>query len=433
MIFLFGMTRSWFKLPIGFDAQEKLIMLEPDATLWWKWLCLGCVLLIAVVAWRYRNSGRIKDLISMGFAALLPLILLYPQRVIIHDDYISGNAAWLQQQFDNLTWLGGDIPRAHSERPVPDGLALWAQDPPNRLAAFRPPLVRVTALGISDLADLIWWLGYNPAFTQFIGYGWILVLVGDLMIVIGLFAVGERQETTGERKKLLKHSAYALIISSTVIGAVAMYPFVMGGSELLNVRTLTRSWKAEPALQSLDRAQIYMPALRFDTGVIHQRGSLCKHLKKGDSPATKLFEAHWLLSQGYPRRSAVIVEDLVYQDKGISIAEKRETLRSLLRAAVDDLNSNRISEAKRRLILLLEKDPVCLQGWFHYQLAALQSADLEANRLAARRIEVLSKSFHRKESRGIIAASQGMLAQAESRLGHTSETVIARQRSQGVR
>jgi len=430
-LFLLGLSQRWFVLPSGFESNNTLILHDAPATFWWKCGCLLALAGIAVWLVFRRKSTNIRSCLATFFAVLLPFLLWYPQAVIVQDDATSGDAAWLQQQFDNLTWLGGDVPRAHSERPVPDGLGLWAQEPPHRLAAFRPPLFGPFSLGVAEMPDLVWWFGYNPAFSQFVGCGWILSVLGTLLLLAGIFGSGKRTDETGQRRSLLRITGVALLSSSAVVLLLALWPLLLGSRSLLEAREHTLSWQPQAALDSLETAENHLPALRFDTGVILQRGSLLRQLGQADTPPAKLHEAWLLFDQGYAQRSAAIIEDLVSRSDSLAPAERREALRGLLRSAVDDLNSNRLTEAKRRFAILLDKNPACIQGWFHYQLAALQSGDLESNRLAAARVEALSKIYLRKESRGIRAASQGMLAQGEAGAGNTAAAVTARKHAQG--
>lgn len=431
LLFLLGLCLPWFALPTGFDSSGSLVLSDAPATLWWK---CGCLAVIAgTFAWLVfrRKSGGLHGKLTALFAAVLPFLLWYPQAVIVMDETNSGDSAWLQQQFDNLTWLGGDIYRGHSERPVPDGMGLWAQDPPNRLAAFRPPMAGSFSLGIAELPDLIWWFGYNPAFSQFGARGWFLCVFGMMLLLTGSFAWGQRAAVAGGRHRLMRGTAIALSASSAVVLLLALLPVILGGRALRQARESAMAWQPEAALLELESACDRMPALRLDSGVIYQRGSLLRQLGRPEEPSAKLHEA-WLLSdKGYGPRSSALIEELISQGDALTVSERREALRGLLREAINDMNSNRLTEAKRKFRLLLDANPVCLQGWFHFQLASLQTGDLEANRHAASRVEALTKAYLRKEKRGIVAASQAMLAQGETRAGNTEAAVAARQRSQG--
>jgi len=426
-----GLLKPWYALPLDFYSNQKLVLRDASITIWWKG---GCLLIAGVsMGWaKIKNSTLgLRGILTVGFAVMLPLALWYPQAVIMHDVALSGDAAWLQQQFDTLTWLGGDIPRGHSERPVPNGFGIWAQEPPHRLAAFRPPLFGSFSLGIAEVPDLIWWLGYNPAFSQFVTRGWIFFVLGILLTLVGCFGWDQYHQRNGQRRSLLHRTALALTGSAAIVLALAILPVILGGRALRRARDLTQSWQSQPALESLDAAGRWMPALRFDTGVVLQRGALQRQLGNSNLPAARLHEA-WLLSdQGYSARATAIIDDLLAHPQSLDANERREALRALLRSAIDELNSSHLADARRHLDILLDQQPVCLQGWFHSQLVALESGDLGANRQAAQRVEALSKAYLRMESRGIVAASQWMLAQGELQSGNPESTVTARQRAQG--
>lgn len=430
-VFFLGLCLPWFSLPTSIDADGSLVLRDAPATLWWKCGCLAVV--AGAFTWLIfrKNHKGLHSKLTALFAALLPFLLLYPQYVTVMDETVSGDSAWLQQQFDNLTWLGGDIYRGHSERPVADGMGLWAQDPPNRLAAFRPPMAGIFSLGIAEMPDLVWWLGYNPAFSQFSGRGWFLCVGGMLLLLIGSFSWGQRLAVSGQRKDLMRSTAMSLGLASFIAFTIAMIPVISGGRALRQAKAASTNWQPQVAFNHLETACRRMPALRLDSGVIFQRGSLERQLGWKEEPSARLHEA-WLLSdKGYGVRSSLIIEGLLENADDIPVAIRREALRGLLREAVNDMNSSRITEAKRKFKQLLDHDPVCLQAWFHYQLAALQTGDIEANRLAAARIHVLTGSFFRKEKRGIVAASQAMLAQGETNKGNTEAAVSARRKSQG--
>jgi hypothetical protein len=431
LLFFLGLCLPWFALPADIDSNGALILRDAPATLWWKCACLAVI--SATLAWMFfrKNRGGLHGKLTALFAAALPFLLWYPQSVIVLNDTTSGDAAWMQQQFDNLTWLGGDIYRGHSERPVPDGMGLWAQDPPNRIAAFRPPMAGSLSIGIAELPDLVWWFGYNPAFCQFAARGWFFCVFGMLLLLTGSFAMGQRGIVSGQRRDLMRGTAIALTTSSVIVLFLFMLPVILGGRALRQARENAMSWQPEAALRDLQSACDRMPALRLDSGVIYQRGSLLRQIGRTEEPSAKLHEA-WLLSdKGYGPRSSALIEDLISMGDKLSVSERREALRALLREAINDMNSNRLSEAKRKFQILLDANPVCLQGWFHYQLVCLQSGDLDAQRLAATRIEAITKVYLRKEKRGIVAASQAMLAQGETRVGNTQPAVNAREQSQG--
>lgn len=431
MLFLAGLCQPWFALPTGFDSAGALILRDAPATLWWKCACIAATgTVLAWIIFRKKTAGLHAKLTAI-FAAALPLLLWYPQPVIVMDEATSGESAWLQQQFDNITWLGGDIYRGHSERPVPDGMGLWAQDPPNRLAAFRPPTVGSLSIGIAQLPDLTWWFGYNPAFSQFAARGWFLCVIGLSFLLTGSFAWGQRSSAPGGRRQLIRGTAIAFTASTALVLIMSIIPVILASRALREARESTMAWQPQAALKQLEIACNHMPALRIDSGIIYQRGSLQRQLGLTEEPSAKLHKAWLLADKGYTPRSSALIESIILDSDTLANSERREALRGLLRHAINDMNSNRLTEAKRKLRLLLAQNPTCLQAWFHYQLASLQSGDIQANRRASTRIDALAQAYFRKEKRGILAASQAMLAQGETRAGNTEAAITARRKSQG--
>ncbi|YCM42718.1 hypothetical protein V2O64_15500 [Verrucomicrobiaceae bacterium 227] len=424
-----SLVLPWFVLPSDWTDLGELITRDAPATRWFR---LGLILMLGVLlmgSWLFRKKG-VLDLVVVWAAIVLPVIFWYPQWVIIHNSETSGEAAWLQQQHDNLTWLGGDVYRAHSERAVEVGMALNMQDPPLKLAAFRAPMVGVTSVGIAEVPDLIWWFGYNPAFSQFAGKGWFMAWMGVLFMGIGGF--GFLRGSGGKRRKtLLKRSAFAGGGVTLVVLISGFVPIWAAGSALKEARSRALAGEWETAVASLDRAEQWMPALGFDTGIIFQRGRL-EGLMGGGGPCAKLYEAWELEKAGHGGRAELVLEELELERDFLPRVWARELSRSWLRVAVDDFNSGRVGKAGKRFGWLYEEEPLALQVSFHRQLISLQNERVEVNRQCRERIENVYRTFLRREKKGVIAASWWMLAQGELAAGNEMEALEARRKSKGL-
>jgi hypothetical protein len=100
-----------------------------------------------------------------------------------------------------------------------------------------------------------------------------------------------------------------------------------------------------------------------------------------------------------------------------------------MQAAINDVNSGRMTDGRRRMEELCEREPVALQARFHLQLLTLQGADVERNRRCRDEIEALYKTFQRKDKKGVLAASWLMLAQGELAAGNIAAAAEAREKS----
>ncbi|MFT6861920.1 MAG: hypothetical protein ACJAVK_000473 [Akkermansiaceae bacterium] len=424
-----SLVLPWFVLATGWAESGDLVTRDARATRWFR---VGLIVMLGALFFGgliLRKKG-VLNMVVVWAAVVLPVILWFPQWVIVHDSETSGEAAWLQQQHDNLTWLGGDVYRAHSERAIEGGMALNMQDPPLKLAAFRAPMVGVTSVGIAEVPDLIWWFGYNPAFSQFAGKGWFMAWMGVLFIGMGGF--GFLRGSEGKRRRaLLKQAA---LTGGAVTGIVAIAGFVpvwAAGSALTKARTQTLAGDWQPAIASLDRAEQWMPALAFDTGIIFQRGRL-ESLMGGSGPCAKIYQVWELERAGHGGRAELLLEDLELKRELLPRVWARELSRSWLRVAVDDFNSGKVGKAGARFDLLYEKEPVALQIGFHRQLISLQKDVVVENRECRERIEKVYKTFLRREKKGVIAASWWILSQGELTAGNEMKALEARRKSKGL-
>lgn len=429
LMILASLVLPWFILATGWGESGDLITRDAGATRWFRLAVMVMLGALLAGGWFLRRRG-ILDLVVIWAAVVLPVMLWFPQWVIVHDCETSGEAAWLQQQHDNLTWLGGDVYRAHSERAIEAGMALNMQDPPLMLAAFRAPMVGVTSVGIAEVPDLIWWFGYNPAFAQFAGKGWFMAWLGALFMGMGGF--GFLRGAEGKRRKaLLKRAALAGGATTGVILFAGFAPIWAAGNALKEARSQAIAGEWEPAITSLDRAEQWMPALAFDTGIIFQRGRL-ENLMGGAGPCAKLYEIWELEKAGYGGRAELLLEDLEQKRDLLPRVWARELSRSWMRVAVDDFNSGKVGKAGDRFAWLMAKEPVALQIGFHRQLISLQEDRIAANRSCRERIEKVYATFLRREKKGVIAASWWMLSQGELAAGNEMAALEARRKSKGL-
>ncbi|MFT6178357.1 MAG: hypothetical protein ACJAQT_002791 [Akkermansiaceae bacterium] len=424
-----SLVLPWFVLATAWADSGDLVTRDARATRWFR---VGLIVMLGTLflgGWVLRKKG-VLNMVVVWAAVVLPVILWFPQWVIVHDSETSGEAAWLQQQHDNLTWLGGDVYRAHSERAIGAGMALNMQDPPLKLGAFRAPMVGVTSVGIAEVPDLIWWFGYNPAFSQFAGKGWFMAWMGVLFMGMGGF--GFLRGAGGKRRRaLLKRAALAGGSVSAIVLIAGFVPILAAGSSLKEARTQALAGDWQPAIASLDRAEQWMPALAFDTGIIFQRGRL-ESLMGGSGPCAKIYQVWELERAGHGGRAELLLGDLELKRELLPRVWARELSRSWLRVAVDDFNSGKIGKAGDRFAWLFEKEPMALQISFHRQLISLQEDKVMENRECQDRIEKIYKTFLRREKKGVIAASWWMLSQGELTAGNEMKALEARRKSKGL-
>jgi hypothetical protein len=398
------------------------------ATYWWKAIFLLGLSGAVACKWLVKNRERGGRWSIRILVLLLPFLLAFPQAVIVQDERTSGDLAWLQQQHDTMTWLGGDVFLAQGLRYQQTMPVVDLEDPPLRLAAFRPPTVAPWSLGIAELPDLVWWLGYNPAFCQFMAKGWFCSLLGVSFVLTGWLGWRRKDDEEGSRSEDFKLAGGALVAGVVIWLTVALAPILGSSYFLKKAKAAALDDRPMEGRAALERACAFMPALRFDTGVIYQFGSFDMACGDADSVRADLKRAQSLQEDSYDQRAAVEVEDLLerkVEDRSV----EREISRMLLRIAVDDANSGRLEDARRRLEVLCQREPAAIQPRFYLQLISLYGGQVEVNRRCREEIEALYKPYQRKDKKGVLSASWLMLAQGEMAAGRVPEAAQAREKS----
>lgn len=406
----------WMKVPL-----TPLEVADAPATILWKSLLLAGLFL---ALW-FRLQSRVTA--SLRTISFLPILLLsYPQAVIVFDSETSGKLSWLQQQHDSITWLGGDAFLAHGTRYQGQTPAVDMEEPPLRLAAFRPPLMAPWSLGIAEVPDLIWWLGYNPAFCQFVSKGWICGHLGLLLLLAGWLGWRRKDNESGSRAHDFRRCANTFAISFLSWFALACIPITLASAAIKKARQDALNDQPAGGLAHLERACLYMPALRFDSGVIAQKGSFQSAIGDRDRPEARFQKLLALEQDGYQHRAAELLEELITEQPH-SPELDRELTRTLLRVAIDDFNAGNSAEARRRIRMVCQLEPTAIQALFHLQLLALQGDHLAENRRCREAIADVYRHFQRREKKAIISAGWLMLAQGELESGSTLAAAEARE------
>ena len=289
-------------------------------------------------------------------------------------------------------------------------------------------MVAPWSLGIAELPDLVWWLGYNPAFCQFVAKGWVFALAGLLLLLAGALGWRRRDDEHGSRGDDFRACAGALGGGMALWLAVALVPILGAAYFLKQARAASMADDPRRGRAALARACAWLPALRIDSGVIGQAGGFDLACGDGGTGRALLRRLLALEQAGHQHRAAAELETLAAAP-GHDRALARELSRQLLRIAIDDFNSGRVAEARRRLRIVAQREPLALQARFHLQLCALRGGSLAENRRCRDEIEALYRAFQRRDKKGVLAASWLMLAQGELEAGNIAEAGHAREKS----
>ncbi len=425
MLVLLGMMRPWFAVPLVVDGD--VVTRDSGLTVYFK------VLLFIVFLFLLIGSKGRRDRLGrrLAYSALVGVLvsLWFPSWLTMRDADLMGDAAWLQQQHDNMTWLGGDVYRAHSERSSGWGSGVNAQDPPSRLAVYKPP---VGSLSAERMNDWIWWLGYGPAFTQFVGKGWFYTVFGcffGLVCIIGYYW----RKCIYEARVLLRKLFSRGVALGAVMLLVSVMMVIMTSRSLNLAKGCLSDGDYVGASEGLRSALVWMPSLECDSGVLRQMGYLDIRNGEVGSDYAALYEINSLEEEGYYAQSRDLLEKqiVLIDEKGVACA--RELLRHQIRVAVNEINSGRYEQAGRRLDQVIEGAPFVIQARFHRQLVALHTGEVERGREMNRSLLEIYDRFKSKNKRGVIAASWLMLAQSELDAGNVRAAGDARQKSKGVK
>lgn len=426
-----SLIRPWYAIPgLSFlqNGEVDFITTDSSYTLFFKVALIIVTLcfLLGVFIFRKHVNSYGGLLIRYTITCFI-ITLWFPTWLALRDADTIGDGAWLQQQHDTMTWLGGDTYRAHAERSIDLGTGVNAQDPPERLAVYRPP---TGSLGISRLNDWIWWLGYGPAFTQFVGKGWFYAICGYGLGTVCLFGFYWRRHIPRARKLLKKLITFLSITSSITVG-ISVSLVVICKYQLSKAEKATAHGNYSQARQSLTNAIRIMPSLINDSGIIRQLGYYDAQLGNDESDFAQLYQISWLEDEGYYGRARKVVNNLSIKQNDMNRAAARELSRHHLRIAINFINSGRYLVAREHLDHLLEQEPNSPQAYFHRQLIATQTGELETNRRIHELLQEVYKGYKSKNKRSVISASWWMLSQGELNAGNLHKAREARMKSQG--
>ncbi len=429
-----SMTRPWYAVPQlsfphGSDPSLPVFSSQDSLyTIYFKLALIGSTILFLIAVAIFRKKIKSVGALLVGFTlTCLVLTLWFPTWLTIGDSHAIGEGAWLQQQHDTMTWLGGDSYRAHAERSIDLGTGVNAQDPPARLAVYRPP---TGSLGISRLNDWVWWFGYGPAFTQFVGKGWFYATGGYALGSVCILGFYWRRHITRARKllkRLIIYLAAVITITTTISAAVV----ITCKRHLSQAEEATAQGDYFQARNSLKQAITTMPSLINDSGIIRQLGYYDSQLDDEPSQFAILYQISWFENEGYYSRARELVSQLSNQRNELPRPAARELSRHQLRIAINFINSGRYLIAKEHLDELLKHEPSSPQAHFHRQLIATQTGHLHSNRIHSSLLRNIYDGYKSKNKRSVIAASWWMLAQGELNAGNTQQAREARLKSQG--
>ena len=361
-----SVTRPWFVVPIappsGAQSAADMVDSIPSCTVFFQSLvAIGGVCIAASWFWNRRWS-MVSTLIA-SFLCVLPL--LYPYFVTVRSPNVSADAAWLQMQHDNLTWLGGDI-YANAEY----GAKGWKSktylvDAPRQLAVINLPSWSPWEFGLHRTQDLMLWLGYSNAFCQFVGKGWALAVVGAVLLLLASL------QCCGELILGRAGAAVGLFTSIAFVSAIVGWSLPFKASQEIRVAAeFCGKQEYAKAKNHLERAVELLPVLGQDTYYVAQRGVLDQRLNI-ESDYAELQKSNRLESAGRFDQAFTILKRLCDSDES---AVRREAFRGILRFAIQDYNCARFESSSDRFSLVLKYYPCDVKVIYLLQLQGIRES-----------------------------------------------------------
>jgi len=424
-----GIQKPFYSLPMC-DEHANLILQDSWLTPYFKVALIGYlwfVLFILLIFFFRRRSPRKVLLHSLLHVFLATLV--YPTLLLFLDPDSVGEGAWMQQQHDTMTWLGGDVYRAHADRRMDSGLGMRAQDPPLRLAVFRPP---TEGLGLDRLDDWVSWIGYGPHWTQFFGKGWAYTVFGCGGLLVTLLGAYGRVSFPHARQ-LMKELAVCTLCFVSLYGVLLFGVYNVGQRKMHQAKEATAHGAYQEAYDFLRSAIQILPPLANDSSIIAQLGYYQGQIEVVDAPEYQLYHILWLEDRGYHDRARTLLRELA--SRSVSQMPQncvREVARHQLRMAINDLNSGKVSACEAFLDQVLAQHPACIQALFHKHSVSLQNNDLVSMRRAHQQLHSLYRGFRSKNKRGVLAASSLLRAQAEAKAGYVREAWSNKVKSKGL-
>lgn len=359
-----SVRENWFEVPVaprcGANSALDMITMTPECMPSFQALMAAGMVCLAA-SWMWRCEWTIFSTVIASLLCLVPMT--FPYFVMLRSPMVAAEAAWLQSQHDNLVWLGGDIYNNAEFAHRGWKSKTYLIDLPQQLSVVPLPSWSPWEIGLDRCDDLLLWLGYSNAFCNFMGSGWAMAMIGSVLLLLSsLQSKGEFQ---------FPHAGIAISIFTGGLLAASLIgwslPFraskhIHRSSQLCSQRDHAAS------LQELQRAVELLPVLGQDTYYVAQRGVLERALG-WETDYTLLSEAIDLESDArYDQAFARIIQLVESDDPAI----RRESLRAVMRFAIQDYNCARFELSASRFQLVLRQQPCNLKLIYLLQLQGIR-------------------------------------------------------------
>jgi hypothetical protein len=423
-----GLLLPWFRVPVALPENVHGVYAplfrEPVTTLVFKFLVLGTLLIGLWVGLirrkRATGSGWAAPMRMVGSILLIMVGILFPALTMQRCAELSAHAGWLRAQDECLTAPFGDAFTAQEYVNQPGQPEVQVKEIfPRAFEVFPTPLVSSLAdLRLTKLEEMLKWLGLAPAFCEFAYWGWFGSLFGSFLLVISFLRTKAAERSDQPDAVLAYGIIPPLIFGSFIICVLCLLPVAMAGWELQKTQTTAAEGKFPESLHHLERAEAWVPTIRYHTDVLYERGWIEGKLGIR-SPATLLVSAMREEDEGFYARAAQHYVDLL--DPATEKPARDEAFRGALRLAIKDFNSGLIDRAGSRLEQLIAIDPTSLKANYALQLVDLQTRRKTRLESDVARFEAVYRSLQDIDKGVVIASAHRRLADLEFDFRDTSK------------
>jgi hypothetical protein len=399
---------AWMSVPLADHrhaiSAKDIVAAEPECTQAFKIIMVAGLMLMIATAIPKLHWGIASSLVA---STMLVTAISFPYAITLYSPRLSADAAWLQMQHDNLIWLGGDINLSAESGHAFWGNKIYSNDIPRQIKVATIPTQPTWFPRLDQASDLILWLGYGEAFCQFSRRGWTLAVLGwSMFLLVSIQIQGD---------VILRRIGVSLVCVSVLaflVIAAAWGRTMSAASKVQEAAILTSHRQYSDALEQLELACQRLPTLSQDTYYIAQRGLLESRLGKA-THYTALFEAVGTERRGQYDVAFESFQQLAEVDDPAIV---RESLRAILRYAIQDFNSGRTELATHRFKFVLERQPCNFKAIYLLQICYLCQNQVSEVESMSQWMDKATDhlSFHSKrifrattERYAAIAASQG--------------------------
>ena len=415
-----GLLLPWFQVPVGLSDNPSgggyaLVFKQPISTVGFKIFVVAVLLGACWFRFRSENSGPLSWARSMTVSGSLLLVaigVLYPALTMQRCGEVSAHAAWLQMQNDSLIQPRGDSFTAQEYAYQPGQPEVSVKEVlPRAFAAIPSPSITfLTDLHLAKLSNIVTWLGFSPAFCQFICRGWFCAFFGSFLLIVSFIRLSGEEGAHGENVELVYRIIPFLFGGAFAVCIACLFPVMMAGGELAEARTAAAEARFADSLYHLDRAEAWLPILAYHTDILYQRGWLERRLNV-KSARTQLFSALREEAEGFYSRANQSYVALL--SASTEKAVWNEAFRGGLRLAIKDFNSGLIDRAASCLVRLTTLDSTCIKANYVLQMAYLRASRKGELEDTVARFETVYSCLQSLERSSLLASAHRRLADLE--------------------